>query len=430
MKIGHTPKLIQGLIAFVFCCTSPMVWADNSEIQLLREQLMVLSQRLDSLEASNDTLKQENAQLKVASQETASSLADISEQTVAVTRKVNEGSKASSWSDRIKVKGDFRLRHEGINEEGKDSRRRDRIRARAAIIASVSEHGEVGIGMASGGDDPVSTNQTLGGGGSTKGLNLDLAYFSWSGLENSRIVGGKFKNPLYKPGSSALMWDGDWNPEGLGFFWDRGDYFANVLGTWLESDSSRGNQFSYGAQIGLNKSFSDAVKFTAGVSYFSLDTKGKGSFFGDDDDFFGNSFNPITNTYIYDYELIQLFADIGFDFGSQPAHLFVDFVQNQDADQFDTGYSVGFKYGSAKAPGSWQGEVVYQDLEADATLGLLTDSDFAGGGTDGKGFIFKGGYALTNEMKASFTYFLTERDSNAGNPHDYDRFQLDLAVKF
>jgi hypothetical protein len=166
------------------------------------------------------------------------------------------------------------------------------------------------------------------------------------------------------------------------------------------------------------------------VGYYSLDTQGKGSFFGDDDDFFGNSFDPVTNTYVYDYKLIQLFADMGFEIGAQPASIFVDFVQNQDADEFDTGYAIGFKYGSAKASGTWEGQVVYQNLEADATLGLLADSDFAGGGTDGRGFVFKGGYALSKDMKASFTYILTESDSNAGNPHDYDRFQLDLAVKF
>ncbi|MBT8062771.1 MAG: putative porin, partial [Gammaproteobacteria bacterium] len=66
----------------------------------------------------------------------------------------------------------------------------------------------------------------------------------------------------------------------------------------------------------------------------------------------------------------------------------------------------------------------------DAVFGLLTDSDFAGGGSDGKGHILKGGYAVRENVNANLTYFITERDANAGRARDYDRLQLDLAFKY
>ena len=408
---------------------SPAI-ASDAEINALREQLTALGARLDQLEASNRELRQTNAQLRASGEKTAAAVADVSEKTTAVAAQVKESSGASSWTDNIKLKGDFRMRHESIAEEGKSTRKRDRVRARAAIVAQVNSDLEVGIGMASGGDDPVSTNQTLGGGGSTKGLNLDLAYFNWSGLENTSIVGGKFKNFLYKPGKNSLLWDGDWNPEGLGLVWADGDYFASAMGTWLESDNKKETEFSYGLQFGFNKELSEGVKLTAGIGYYNLSTRGNGSFYGDDDDFFGNSFDSATNTYLFDYEELELFADLGFSIGEKPAALFLDFVQNQDASAFDTGYAVGFKYGSSSSAGGSQFSVTYQDLERDAVFGLLTDSDFAGGGTDGTGYILKGAYGIAKNWTAGITYFITERDANKGSPRDYDRLQVDMAMKF
>ena len=63
-------------------------------------------------------------------------------------------------------------------------------------------------------------------------------------------------------------------------------------------------------------------------------------------------------------------------------------MKNDDADDLDTGYLAGFKLGKAKSKGSWQFQYQYEDLEADATLGAITDSDFMGGGTDGEGHKF------------------------------------------
>jgi hypothetical protein len=416
----------------VLTLLSPYVSAETNELEIeaLRAQLYAISQRLDALEKSNQELSKANILLQESSQQTAASIADVRDKTAAVAEQVTEKAAVSSWTERIRWKGDFRLRYEGIDEENKSSRNRNRIRARAAIIARAADDVEIGFGLASGGDDPVSSNQTLGSGGSTKGMNLDLAYFSWSGLENTRIVGGKFKNILYKPGKNPMLWDGDWNPEGLGLAWADGDYFVNAIGTWLESDSKKETEFSYGVQAGFRKSVGDGMNLTAGIGFYKLGTKGKGSFHGDDDDFYGNSFDPVTNTYLFNYEEIELFADLGFELGGKPASVFFDYVQNQDAGAFDTGYAAGFKYGSARAQGTWELAWIYQDLEADAAFGLVTDSDYAGGGMDGSGHILKGGYAIAKNWNANFTYFITEKDADAGYPHDYDRLQLDLAMKF
>ncbi|MDX1460467.1 MAG: putative porin [Xanthomonadales bacterium] len=394
--------------------------ADDPEIAALREQLAALSARIDAVEASNQALKAENKALRQASETQAEAI-----------EAVQSGSKSGeSWSDRISIKGDLRTRFESIDEQGRDRRNRDRIRARASIIAEVNEQLEVGLGLASGSDDPVSTNQTLGSGGSTKGLNLDLAYLKWKTANGMTIHGGKFKNHLYKAGSHALLWDGDWTPEGVGISWKRDALFFNAIGTWLESDSRKESEFSYGIQGGFSHELGDDVTLTAGAGYYQFDTAGKGTFFGDDDDFFGNTPDASGSRYLYDYEELELFAELDFPLAGRGATIFANYVQNQDAPTQDTGYAFGFKLGSAKQPGEWQLGWTYQDLEADAVYGLLTDSDFAGGGTGGKGHILKGGYAIARNVNANLTWFMTERFSGTPSERDYDRLQVDLAIKY
>ena len=73
----------------------------------------------------------------------------------AVAEQVGERMAAVSWAERMRWKGDFRYRYENIDEEGKDGRNRNRIRARAALEADVTPTVKVGLGLATGGDDPV-----------------------------------------------------------------------------------------------------------------------------------------------------------------------------------------------------------------------------------------------------------------------------------
>ncbi len=407
----------------------------EDEIAELRQQLLALTSRLDELESSNEELKQENAELLAATEERTEALEAAAEEARVAAADAEEALDAVSWAETVRWQGDFRYRYENIGVEGREDRNRSRIRARAALVADLHDDLEVGIGLASGSNDPVSSNQTLGGGGSSKDLKLDLAYFNWSGLKNTNILGGKFKNQLAPVGKNSMLWDSDWRPEGTSIVWDNGTFFANGVGTWLESDSRAGNSFAWIAEAGFRLKFGENGKFRAGVGAHAFDTKGRDSFFGDGD-FFGNSSVTIgegenaISVYRYDYEGIQAFAELGWRMFDLPALAYADFVQNQDADEYDTGYIVGLKLGSAKARGTWDAGIAYEDLEADAALGLLVDSDFGGGGTDARGFIFKGTYAIRDNLNTKFTYFINEIDGDLGTEKDFDRLMLDLNFKF
>ena len=96
----------------------------------------------------------------------------------------------------------------------------------------------------------------------------------------------------------------------------------------------------------------------------------------------------------------------------------------------DTGFAIGGQIGKASDPGTWQASYAYLDKEADAALGLFSDSNFGGGGTDNNGHVLKGAYAIGKGATVGVTYFINERGSDAGNERDYDRLQVDAQFKY
>ena len=129
-----------------------------------------------------------------------------------------------SWVDRIKLKADIRLRHESIDEDGEEDRSRGRFRTRFGLSATASDDVKFVLQLATGGDSPVSTNQSFDDGFSTKDIGVDLAYVDWTINDNLNLYGGKMKNPLFSAGGVPLIWDGDLNPEGVAVVFGQGSF--------------------------------------------------------------------------------------------------------------------------------------------------------------------------------------------------------------
>ena len=421
-------------ISLVVAGSTAMGAVSDEDFAALRADLTALTQRLDALAA-------ENALLKVQAGQTAAVARETSEQLVVV----QQASEGSSWTDRISIDGDFRYRYENIDAEGSEERNRNRIRARVNTRAQLPGDVEVGIGLATGGDDPVSTNQTLGSGGSSKGVILNLAYADWNAAEGLHLIAGKFKNPLVRVAKNPLMWDGDWTPEGLAATYERGWFFVNALGTWIESDSKSDNtNFSWGGQIGASGEFG-GVKLKGGVGYFAIKTKGDETYFGDatdPGDFFGNTAVEVgsgatcgtnagtTCIYLYDYKLTEVFAEAGFDLGSLPTVVFFDATNNSDPSANDTAWKLGTRIGQSNDRNQWQFSYWYAEKEADAVFGLLTDSDWGGGGSDNEGHFFKIQAGINKNWSVGLQYFMNETDVASGNNTDYDRLTLDTQWKY
>jgi hypothetical protein len=393
----------------------------EAEWEQFKAQFAAMSERVNSLEA-------ENKDLRAATVSTIK-VEDI-EATNAEVAALKKQNTSTSWAETVKWKGDFRYRYEEIDEDGKDGRDRNRIRARAALIAKPTDTTEVGLGLATSGDDPVSTNQTLGGGGSTKDVRLDLGYLKWTGVENTYVTAGKFKNPYYVEQKSSLIWDGDFRPEGLAAGWSGETFFANASYNFIESDSKNDDDGIWGAQVGANFSLFDGMQLTAAAKYLDIPTKDREAIY--DGDFFGNS-SVIKNgaeVYEYDYNIYNLSLGLSFNLFDMPFTIYGDYIENDDADDMETGYLAGVKLGKAKAKGSWQLQYQYEDLEANATLGLITDSDFMGGGTDGEGHKFSAKYAIDKKWYVGATYFDGNTGVDLGDDADYTRLMIDTGFKY
>jgi len=412
-------------MAMLAISSASVAAVSDKQFQQLLDQVNKMNVRLEKLEQENASLKQSNNELRQTNTATVEITSKIEDTLVLVEQQVE----ATSWAEKIRWKGDFRPRYEYIDAEGSGSRNRNRIRARAELIAEINPEVMVGIGLASGSENPVSTNQSLGAGGTTKNLSLDLAYFDWKATENLAVGGGKFKNPIKRTGGHALLMDSDWRPEGVNLRWENNKLFVNSMFNYFEGDSNRGTKPSYFVQAGITLQPVDVVRLKIGAGYSVMDAAGFASFFGDND-FFGNSFNPLSMRYRYNYNVLQGFAELEFSLFDLPVLIFADIIHNSEAPINNDGYAVGFRLGKIKNPGEWDVRLAYQDLEADSTFGLITDSDFGGGGTDVRGYIFRGGYGIAKNWSANMTYIHSQNDLASGNPRDFKRLHLDLNFKF
>lgn len=341
----------------------------------------------------------------------------------------------SDWWENVKVKGDLRYRHEMLDTDNTDARHRHRLRARLAVEGRVNEETKVGIQLATGSEDPVSTNQTLDDAFSTKNIGLDMAYMTYAPAKAAglSITGGKFKNPFYTPGSSELIWDSDWNPEGGAANFTRD--FDNVTvtliasGLWID-ERSKGDDSWIGAGQGLARFHFNEKKssIALGGGYFAyVNTRGVELFAGESP---GNLVVDSPEVYVNDYEILELFGEVSHTFGYIPVVVMGDFVTNTAADSLETGWLVGIHVGKTKNPGSWALRYIYREVKKDAVVGTFTDSDFRDGGTDAKGHEIGGSYQFAKNAAFNLTYFINEIGLEAASTSDFTRMQADIQLKF
>jgi cell division protein FtsB len=420
--------------------------ASDDELAEIRSQLQGLIQRVDKLEQENTALKTENETLKAQDDYLKAETRGLRKETA--TQAVEVGKvKGTDWASRVAVKGDLRYRYEFISDEAVNGagvqttadRYRDRIRARVNVEARPTDTITTVIGFATTeGGDPRSSNQSLDGSFSRKSLDLDLAYFDWKFASWGDFIGGKMKQPFFKPGQS-LFWDNDLNPEGLALAFNRGMMFGSAYSYWVDEISGAENTRTsdvmlYGGQVGLKFPMGNNT-LTVAAHYYDLSAgEGRAPFFGGSSN--GNTTigigapPTITQVLVYDYEVIDVMAELNLMLGATPLQFWVDAAQNQEADDFDTAWGAGVLLGRASNNKTWEFGTSYQVIEKDALFGQLIDSDFGGGTTDSEGWVIRGAFTPIRNWTLNATYFINQRNIDVGTEADYDRLQLDFNVKF
>lgn len=365
---------------------------------------------------------------------TASTITDLKRQLQLLQRRLDALEKAAGTPKALpkpvtktastKYKADLRYRHEAFSIDSKPTRQRHRIRARFATTKTIDETIDVTFGLASGSSDPVSTNQTLGSGNSSKNVVLDLAYAQWqTPIKGLKVRAGKFSNPLMRAGGSGLVWDGDLRPEGLGLTYKGSNMFFNAMGSWLRESSSAEDSILYAAQLGSQQAIGTDQSMRFGVGYYTITSPEP--LFGDPA---GNLLNA-ENELISDFNSAEIFAQYSRPVDgliSGNALFFANHVTNLGADDANSGYVLGAKLKSSRLDLGWS----YQRLEADAVFGGLSDSDFIGGGTDGSGHIFQASYPMSKKVKIQGTLFINQTGIESDSEDGYSRLMLDISYKY
>lgn len=354
---------------------------------------------------------------------------------------------AKTWADKITLKGDLRYRHETIEDDAKGdfTRERDRIRARLAAEAKISDEWSAAIGFSTGQNDPVSGNQTLSDGFSKKDMKLDLAYLQWKMFSSDpnelSLVAGKMKNPFINV--SDLMWDGDLNPEGAAL---KGQVnvgmltlLANAGSFWIMERSKESDDTTLAAgQAAVVLEPVPEFSLTLGGSYYAfdnlydvLDWEAKNNAYGNSTKA-GTVVGTTTNkAYKYEYIPVEFFAKADAFIGRFPISVYGQMVSNGEVSQNGDGLLYGVTLGKAKNAGTFEVGYRHAKLEKDAVVGAFTDSDRWGGGTDGEGDKVHVKYQFTKNVGVGVNYFMDEKPkSDASKTKDYARMQADLQVSF
>jgi len=357
-----------------------------------------------------------------------------------------------SWVDSITFKGDVRYRYESINDDsklnaGKETytRQRDRVRARLGAEAKCNDQLKAGVAFSTGQSDPISGNQTLGDGFGKKDMKLDMAYFDYTLVEDgpteAHAIAGKMNIP-FTTMQDDLVWDADARPEGVAVKGQTGNedltLFANGAYLWYLERADKEDLTIYAGQAGAKYQFVPEVALTVGASYYGfnnfkgadvVDWEAKNNSYGNST-VKGTVAGGTTNkAWAADFTPVVYFAQLDLWVCGLPLAFFAQELSNGDASNYDQGHMFGASLGKAKNPKTWELGYSYAELQKDATVGALTDSDRWGGGTDGKGSKFVAKYQIQKNLQIGASYFLDQKGLTAATK-DYDRMQLDLIASF
>lgn len=343
--------------------------------------------------------------------------------------------------------GDIRLRNEYRNRIGTGTDiNRQRIRFRYGFNAKVNDQLSVGARLATGStSDPVSTNQSFSTSFNHKTFLLDRAYATYTPelpfLTTTKLTGGMFENPFWTVG--ALVWDDDLNFDGaaalltkqlspeFSLFSNNGLFslqtdISEAASLWSTQGGFIFKPFATELENELRKNFS----VTAAMAYHD----------------YKNVTNPLSESTalttaggskgnrsgIPDLNLLNYTVQAGSQYKDIPFNVFGDVVHNTAVVENQNGFQLGVRVGKARIPfdlrKGWEAGYFFERLEADATLGAFTDSDFGNGGTNHRGHVWWVQLATLKNSVLQLKYFNTQQVT--GIKANADTFQADWVTKF
>lgn len=381
---------------------------------------------------------------KVLTSEEAQNVKAETERKVA-KQMVEEKPEVPSWVQKLKLTGDVRVRYQYEKKDGSAARNRGRLRYRLGMLANINKQWTLGAGLASGSNDPRSTNQSFTDAFATPDIRMDYAYAKYLPFVWMEIVAGKFQFTDYLWQQGDLLWDSDINPEGGSVTFKKSVKLGNVgtdlffnTGTWIldEASGDVSDPFMVYLQPGSIFQFSDVIALKTAVAYYNF-VNVKGAVI---DHSSGTNTTESNGALAHDYDVINPVVELGFKspFGKdhflQYFAFFGGFASNLDEGADNTsdndGWQAGVKlgYSKLKSPGDWQVKYQYSMLGKDAFPDSFPDSDRYNGATDIKGHEIALEYMLMENVIAGIDYYRDKRDR--ATESEQDLIQGDLSLKF
>ena len=327
--------------------------------------------------------------------------------------------------------GDVRFRAQNRKREDFDPRFQKKIRARFGAEFFVSEAFSSRFSVSTG-RSPTSANANLGDSFSYKDFGIHEASITYEPVNQMQFVLGKMELPFIVFGDSELMWDSTLTPEGMALKWSRGQGLMRPFlnsGYFILSENYRKKRginlpdhTVFVAQLG-SEFHLGRWRFTlAGgpVRYSQI----AGSRFRDisEDESFGNS-EGRKNRFLYDYHLKEAMVELSYR-SMLELHFFAHGIENSEGEERRAHrWGAAIEYANLELMGA------YRRVERDAVFGFFTESNFAFGGTDQKG------YEANVRWKPEKNFFitLTHHWATQGLREKLDamkRFHLDFTARF
>ncbi len=356
------------------------------------------------------------------------------------------------WLQTFKLKGDARVRYQYETRKGSNlnlgqttERDRGRIRLRLGAEAKVNDQAKVHVGLASGGTDPRSTNQTFENSFELKDIRLDYEYAEWMPLGWATLLGGRMKNPLWEPGD--MLWDTDINPEGGALKLQKqllpklSGYLTT--GVFMMDENANGSDpWVYVFQPGMKLQLLDTVALNMACSYYNFNQVQ-----GQIPDHSQSSNNRKRGGLEFGYDSVSPALELAINEPLKPLGLsfidiphlalFAEYVHNLEAPYSKSGYLGGVRFGHEKVSdwGQWQAKYQYVMLGTQAWLDTLPDSDRYGGRTGVRSHEIVLSYGLNKNMTFDVDYYCNQLTNNpsdaaAGFLKTEHLIQADLNFKF
>jgi hypothetical protein len=372
-------------------------------------------------------------------------------ETVRAELAAGKSASVPKWVQDTKIKGDVRVRYQTEKRKGSgNANERVRSRFRLGLDSKVNEKTDVHFQLATGSrSDARSTNQTWGGNSNEAfghwDIWIDQAYVDYLASPWLTLMAGKLKLKKAFWETGDILFDTDISPDGASAVIntplnDSVKFFTNS-GWWMLQDGSHHADVTMAyVQPGISMKLNDKTILKLAGGYLQFNSlKGK------DLDAVVSSKSSDTNStddaggLKYDFTNVIANAELGIKepFAFLPfipyLAVFGDYVTNTDPSDENNAFIVGFKFGEKKVKnfGQWQTKYSYREVEKDAILDILPDSDALGGKTDIKSHEIIFNYGLGKGFTLGLDYYLSERLKAVSNNHSREHlFQADLVYKF